>query len=313
MNNGSRYRRNKRKKRIKTIVLVSVCVILVLFVIFMVTGLILSEKTNQPDAPTNETKGDETSSQQNATVNAIKAYPLALLEDGSTFNTRLSSLPEETTAVCISLNTKKGELLFRSSVSSHFSNLLVKGDATQLSKYIPSIDNNDFYCSGLLYMADFSNGNSEFVGDVYSSIWGAIACEAIDSGVNDVLLIPKETEDNVDKLCLLAQSIHLTNENAIIGLAIPQIILEDENSTELINRLSKAFNYLAIDATNIKQNNEITPQEQIENSIKGLQLQIMYHNMRILLPKGATSEEQDSFIESVTKYNITNWQISPNQ
>lgn len=312
MNNGSRYRRNRRKKRIKTALIISICAILVLFVIFMITGLVLSEKTKDPDGSEDNTQTNEPSQDQKLDAPVVNAYPLALLEDGSTFNSRLSAIPDEADSVCVSLNLPNGELLFRSSVSSHFSNLLVKGDATQISRYTTPIKSDELYSTALLYMADFSNGNSDFVSDVYSSIWSAIACEAISNGINDVLLIPNESYTNVDKLCTLAKSIHLTDENAIIGLAISEDILNDKNSTQLINRLADSFNYLAINATDITKNDEKTPVEQIESSIKGLQLQIMYHNMRVLLPKGTNIEEQTSFIELVTKYNITNWQISPN-
>ena len=312
MNGSSRYRRNRRKNRIKAAIIISICAILVLFVIFMVTGLTLSERTNGEEKQTDKTQTSEPAQNKKPTVASVNAYPLALLENGSTFASRLSNLPDGTESVCVSLNTPQGELLFRSSVASHFSNLLVKGDAAQLSKYTGSIKSDDLYCTALLYMANFSNGSSELVGDVYSSIWSAIACEAIDGGINDVLLVPNENEDNIDKLCALAKTIHLTDETATVGLVIPQNVLEDANSTQLINRLAEAFNYLAIDTTDVTPSNEQTIEEQIENKIKGLQLQIMYHNMRIILPKGASPEEQTSFIESVTKYNINNWQISPN-
>lgn len=313
MNSGSRYRRNKRKKRIKAIIIISVCAVLALFAIFMITGLILSDKTTANDAPNGETKITDATQSESKNVASVNAYPLALLQNGSTFSSRLSAVPEEAKAVCVSLNDERGELLFRSSIAAHFANLSIKSDASQLSSYTNTIRNNEFYCTALLYMADPSSGKSELVGDVYSSMWSAIACEAINSGVDDVLLIPKGTNDNTDKLCALAQTIHLSNEDAIIGLAIPQSILSDENSTQLIARLADSFDYLAIDATSAPQSEEQTTEEQIENTLKKLQLQIMYHNMRVLLPNGANQEEQNLFIETVTKYNITNWQISPNQ
>ena len=313
MNNGSRYRRNKRKKRIKATIIISICSVLALFVIFMITGLILSDKTTDDNTQSGETKNTTITQGENTKVASVNAYPLALLQNGSAFSSRLSSVPEEAKAVCVSLNDPNGELLFRSSIAAHFANLSIKSDASQLSNYTNAIRNNEFYCTALLYMTDLSNGKSELVGDVYSSMWSAIACEAINGGVNDVLLIPKGTTDNVDKLCALAQTIHLSNEDAIIGLVLPESVLTDENSTQLIASLAKSFDYLAIDATATTQNAEQTTEEKIENTVKKLQLQIMYHNMRVLLPKGATPEQQNSFIETVTKYNITNWQISPNQ
>lgn len=311
MNKGSRYRRNRRKRRIKSIAIISISALIILFVIFMVVGLSLSKKPKPSD-------GGDFSNQQTAVsdqklpVTSVNAYPLPLLEDGSSFASRLSDVNDSATSVCISLNRPNGELLFKSSVASHFSSLLVKSDASSISRSVELIKDDDLYLTALLYMTNPSNATTELVDDVYSSVWSAIACEVISEGVDDVLLIPSDSFDNVDKLCAIADSVHLTNEDAIIGLAIPKSILDSEDSVNLIAQLAKAFNFLAVDLTELDLNSELSLAERIEEEIKELQLQIMYHNMRVILPKGASSEEQSSLIESIKKYNINNWQISPN-
>lgn len=311
MNKGSRYRRNRRKKRIKAIIVISAISITALFVIFMAVGLSLAEKPKPSENAVHEQAQSDVD-EGLPSAPTVNAYPLPLLEDGSSFSSRLSSLHEDANAVCISLNSPNGELLFKSSVASHFSTLLVKGDASSLSRSHELIEGEDLYSTALLYMASPSNDASSPVNEVYSSIWGAIACEAVQEGVDDVLLLPDDSFDNVDKLCAIAENLRLSEKNAVIGLGIPKSILESEDSVNLISKLSKSFSYLAINLTELKPEDELTLSERIEEELKDLQLQIMYHGMRVLLPKGASAEEQTSLIEVVKKYNIDNWQISPN-
>ena len=310
MNRGSRYRRNNRKRKTKKIILISVFAILILFVIFMASGLFLSEKVKENDFTASINNQGVKAPETEQTVQAVNAYPLALLEDGSSFSSRLSSVNDDAKAVCISLNTPSGTLLFRSSVASHFS-LAQKSDASSLSGYVNSIESNDLYSTALLYLS--SDSDSALVSDVYTSIWCAVACEAVQAGVDDVLLVSEPSFDNVDKLCSLANNVHLAEETALVGITVPQAILEDENYVKLISDLSKAFDYLAIDTTNLSASKDATLLEKIEDTIKGLQDQILYHKMRILLPCGSNLEEQNAFIELLAKYNVNNWQISPNK
>lgn len=311
MNRGSRYRRNNRKRKTKKIIIISISAVLILFVIFMASGLFLSEKVreNTFTSSTNTSGGRVPESEQVAP--SVNAYPLALLEDGSSFSSRFSAVADTASEVCVSLNSPQGELLFRSSVASYFSDVTVKSDASALSGYTDTLRDYEIYSTALLYVK--SPTSTELVSDVYSSIWSSIACEAIRAGINDVLLISDAAVEDVNKLCALADNIHLTEENAIIGITVPQQVLEDENYVELINTLAKSFDYLAINTTELSVSEDSTLLDSIESTIKDLQLQIMYHNMRVLLPNGASTEEQATFIELLAKYNINNWQISPNK
>ena len=311
MNRGSRYRRNNRKRKTKKIIIISISAILVLFVIFIASGLLLSKKVQQnPFSPSTNSQGGNVAEDEQ-TVPRVNAYPLAILEDGSSFNSRFSAVSDTADAVCISLNTPQGDLLFRSSVASHFSDISIKSDASALSGYTNTLQSYEIYCTALLYMK--SPSDNELISNVYSSIWTSIACEAIRTGVDDVLLISDASVEDVNKLCALADSIHLTEENAVVGITVPQQVLENENYVELINTLSKSFDYLAIDTTDLLTKENTTLLETIETTVGKLQDQIMYHNMRVLLPRGASTEEQNAFTELLARYAITNWQISPNR
>lgn len=330
MNNGSRYRKsNYRKKRIKTIVIISLIAFVVLFVVFMSIGLSLAEKTKAPElSDFDDLDADSSNSENKKEVAEVQAYPLPLLEDGSSFASRLSSVPDGATAVCVSLNTPDGTLNYRSSLASSLSYLSVASDASSLSTYMNAIGGDDLYSTATLYVNSFKNKEDDLMADVELSIWGSIACEAIRGGVSDVLLIANGAEEeDVDKLCSLAERIHITEESAIVGLALPSAIISAEKSEALISTLSKAFDYLAFDVTDIelstadsdeeddgeekKASEEKSITENIESAIADMQLRLMYYKMRVLLPRPANDAELSALTGAVTRHSINSWQILP--
>ena len=309
MNNSSRYRKNKyRKKRIKTILIISLVALVVLFIIFMSVGLSLSEKTKEPSFDDDFNNVSKTEESDKKIVQKVSAYPLPLLEDGSSFASRLESIREGATSVSISLNKPDGTLMFRSDLASNLSYLTVASDASSLSSYMRSIEDDELYATGTLYVPSFKNEKEDdLMTDVELSIWGSVACEAIRGGVGDVLLIASSaTEEDVDRLCALAERIHITESQAIIGLAIPNTILEADKSSSIIDTLSKSFDYLALDLTQL--DGEGTTAEKAESLIAKMQLQLMYYGMRALLPKCENAETLEELITIVKKYNVTSWQ-----
>ena len=314
MNSPSRYRKSKyRKKRIKAILITSIIALVVLFIIFMSVGLSLSEKTKEPYFDDEFDDLEETDQSQKRIVQKVGAYPLPLLEDGSSFASRLAAIAENENAksVCISLNKPDGTLMFRSSLASSLSYLSVASDASTLSTYIKSIGNDGLYATATLYIPSFNEKEDDLMTDIELSIWGSVACEAIRTGVGDVLLIANSaTEEDVNKLCALAERIHITENDAVIGLTLPNSVLEADKRSSLIDTLAKSFDYLALDLTQIK--GEGTVSENIESVIADMQLQLMYYDMRVLLPKGENAQALEELIKIVKKYNVSSWQVLPN-
>lgn len=314
MNSPSRYRKSKyRKKRIKAILITSIIALVVLFIIFMSVGLSLSEKTKEPYLDDEFDDFEETDQTQKRIVQKVGAYPLPLLEDGSSFASRLAAINEDAKSVCISLNKPDGTLMFRSSLASSLSYLSVASDASPLSTYIKSIGNDGLYATATLYIPSFKGKEDEddLMTDIELSIWGSVACEAIRTGVGDVLLIASSaTEEDVNKLCALAERIHITESDAVIGLTLPNSVLEADKRSSLIDTLAKSFDYLALDLTQIK--GEGTVAENIESVIADMQLQLMYYDMRVLLPKGENAQALEELIKIVKKYNVSSWQVLPN-
>ena len=306
--NRRRYRKNNyRKKRLKNIIIISVSAIIVLFIIFLAVGLSLAEKTKDYEIEYDDVEYTDAKKKSTRKVAEINAYPLPLLEDGSSFSSRLSGIKENATAVSMALNRSDGTLLYRSDLASSFSYLTAPSDAQNLSSCVKNINDKDLYTTAMLYVPTFEKTDDDLKADVELSIWGSIACEAIRAGVGDVLLITNgANEEDIDKLCALADRIHITEEKAIIGLTLTKDILDSEKSVSYIDELSKAFDYLAFDATNIK--GEGTLLENTEAAIADMQLQLMYYKMRVLLPRCANTEELDSLANIVTKHSINSWQ-----
>ena len=309
--NRRRYKKsNYRKRIIKTIVIISVVSFIVLFAVFMIVGLSLAEKTTDYTPFEDEFDYNESDSETARKPKNVKAYPLPLLEDNSIFSSRLAKIKEDATAVCISLNRPDGTLLYRSALASSFTYLEQAPDASSLSNYIDSIEGRDLYTTATLYIPTFSETQNDLEADVELSIWGSIVCEAVRSGVGDVLIIANDaTVEDAEKLSALAERIHITEEDAIIGLCIPSNIWEDEKSVSLIESLSKAFDYLALDTTELPE--KATLSETVEDAVAEMQLQLMYYKMRVLLPRGENTEELEKLVEIVTNYSISSWQALP--
>lgn len=298
-----------RRRRIRAVIICSVLVVVVAFALFMIIGTALHNKAQASRPPADDTEEVKGTDQKPKQAPSAECYPLPLLEDGSTFSSRLDAIPDEAQAVCLSLNDESGKLFFRSDIAESLSHLSVHSDASALSSAVSSIDRNGYYISSVLYVPSFKL-ESDLLTDVDLSTWSAIACEVIREGVNDVLLIVEGLESaHVDKLCKMADNIHTTASEAIVGIALSDELLEDQNSSALIDKLSSHFNYLSLDTTALRSEEDALGF--IEGRISSLQLELMYYKMRVLLPRAADQDTQKQYIEAVKKYNISSWQILP--
>lgn len=314
MNNRSRhmqYRRSiYRKKRIKAILLIAAVSLVLLFVLFMVIGTALHKKTsdNKDKRPT--PSGTEQSASDALTpAQSVGAYALPLLKDGSSFSERLSAIGEGANAVTVDLNSTDGTLKYLSSLASELSFLSQASDAQSLSSVISRIDDRELYLSALLYVPSFAEEN-DLLREVYLSAWCSVALEAIRAGADDCLLFPRgATADDVDRLCELALLIRKAEEEAIVGCVIPEDVLSAENSEVLIAKLAKAFNFLTLDTTSYKEDVDVGAY--VEERISQMQMQLIYYKMRVLLPYSDDPTEQQKYVDTAKRYNITSWQIRP--
>lgn len=312
MNNRNRhmqYRRSiYRKKRAPAVIIISIVGVVLAFVLFIILGNVLHSKTKEPDGYQYDDPPKVTDSSSILPAEIVGAYALPLLEDGSLFSSRLEAIDPTANAVCINLNKPDGTLLYKSDLAESLPNLTVASDASSLSSSLSSISKDGFYTSGVLYLSSLDTENDLLL-DIDLSVSGAVACEAIRAGVGDVLLIaPSFEENDIEKLCLLADRIHTTESDAVIGLLISDSVISAENSIALIDRLNKHFNYLCVDTTD---NEETEISEHIGNRIKTMQSYILQHKMRVLLPRSLDSEVQKQYVEIANSYGVASWQILP--
>ena len=313
MNNRNRhmqYRKSVyRKRRIKAIVISCLVAVILAFALFMIIGTALHSRSDEPTQPPSQETDAKVNGSSLPSASAVGAYALPLLEDGSNFSDRLKAINSEASAVCISLNLPDGTLLYRSDLAKELPTLSTHEDASALSSSLTSIERQGFHASALLYVTAF-DAQSDLLTDVELATWGAVACEAFREGVGDILIVaPSMTTDDVDKMCALADKIHSTVESAVVGLTLTDSILAAENSSAIINTLSKHFNFQALDTTSYKTDDD--PVMFIEGKISSFQLELIYYKMRVLLPRAADAETQGKYIEAVAKYNIQSWQIIP--
>ena len=309
-NRHMQYRKSiYRKRRIRAAVISSTVAIILAFALFMIIGTALHSRNEQsPETEPIETENTVTKTPLPA-ASTVGAHSLPLLEDGSRFSDRLKSISEEANAVCINLNLADGTLLYRSNLAANLSGVATHKDATSLSSSLTSIERQGFHASALMYITAFESEN-DLLTDVELATSGALSCEALREGVGDILFIAKSmSADNVDKICALADNIHSTVDDAIIGITISDDILAESNSVSLIDKLANHFNFLALDTTSYKADDD--PTLFIEDKISSFQLQLIYYKMRVLLPNSPEPETQQKYIDTVTKYNIQNWQMMP--
>ena len=306
-----KYRRSiYREKRIKAILLIVAVSLVLLFALFMVIGTLLHKKTSEDSNRRPTPSGTEQSAANTLpAAQTVGAYALPMLKDGSSFSERLSAIGDSAGAVMIDLNETDGTLNYISSLSGKLSFLSQASDAQSLSSVISRIDDRELYASALLYVPSFSEEN-DLLREVYLSAWCSVAVEAIRAGADDCLLFPRgATAEDVDRICDLALLVRATEEDAIVGCVIPEDVLSAENSEVLIAKLAKVFNFLTLDTTNYKDDVDIAAH--VESRISQMQMQLIYYKMRVLLPFSDLAEDQQKYIDTAKRYNITSWQIKP--
>ena len=296
MNNRARrlqYRKSLyRKKRSKATIIFWSVAVAVLFILFLVIGNALHDKVEQSeDRRNNQSSSTDAIAPENtlAEPKTVGAYALPLIEDGSSFAERLSAIPSETGAVCVALNKPDGTLLYRSSLSSTLTYLSSAPDASSLGDMISRIESREMYASALLYVPSFAEEN-ELLRDVYLTSWCSVALEAIRAGADDCLLVPRAASvDSVDRICELARLIHDIDPDAVIGCILPEDVISASNSAILIDKLDKSFNYLALDTTSFKDDEDVAAH--VEAKVAQMQMQLIYYKMRLLLPRSADDTE----------------------
>ncbi len=297
-----------RKRRIRTILLLCCAILAVAFVVFLIIGNILHSKTD--DTPSKNNEKPDSATETDAplpSARQIGAYALPLLGNGS-FEDRLSAIRPNANAVCINLNRADGTLLFDSKLSSSFTALKKDAGAVSLDDTLDAVNSNGFYSTAVLYIPSSKDSTLPY-DDMELSLWAAVASEALESGVGDILLVCRSaTEDDIQRMADLSSKIRKNVPKSTIGFALSRDIVGAENRERLIDTLSSHFNYLALDTTLDREND---PLAFIESQISSMQYLLIRYNMRVMLPTAADSTTTDSYIAKANEYSINSWLVLP--
>ena len=320
------YRRGVyRKKKIKLIILILTISLLLLLALFLIIGNALSNKTHlyDPDSDKNPSN-DTVEANTLPKAQKVQARPLVLLtQDSSSLYSRVTALPSETAAVCVRLNQSDGTLLYKSEIANTISSFKVAENASRAETLFSTIQRRELYISAALEMTALEKAE-ELILPVMLSAYASMAAEVCNAGADDVLFIApipsgemtkERMEELTEQLISVADQTRSLAPDACLGFALPDILLSDNNSAEIISTLSRHFNYLSIDATDYGKED---PAEYLErklgnNESSDTQYYVLRYGMRILLPSLSDKETEEKLISIAEQYssNNHNWQILP--
>ncbi len=310
-NRHLQYRRSVyRRRQIRFGLILTVVIVAVLIVTFLIVGNLLFKK-DQPES-NSPSKNDPPAAtgEEHAPVPPIKARSVLLeTADSSTFATRIDAMTETgATAASIPLTTADGALLYHSSVGTRLGYPLKGSPSVSISSAMAQIGNTSIHCSGVFYLTAFSE-EDPLIRQVELSRCAAILAEATQQGMDDILLIaPTMEATHIDELLRFAEDIRLLAPNSFLGFALPQSILSNESSTDLIDRLWGGMDFLALNASEYGDENFVDYALSIVNDSSMMYNRLRY-DMRILLPSFTEAEKTEAVIAAVEEAGVQSWQI----
>ena len=310
MNNRNRhmqYRRSVyRRSRIKWGLIIGGISLAVLFLLFLIIGNALGKRGKSDDGNTasgTEPTSDITVQDLASVLPPIHAYA-CMPEDPDASLTAL--IQKKVTAICLPLNTESGSLLYTSSVAARLN--MVSG-STSLSGVTRTAHDSGLYVSGVWYLTCM-NEEDDLLRSVLLSESAAVLAEAIRAGADDILLLtPGLSAGRVEELVRFSEALLRLEPEAKIGFALPQAVLDAENSAALTEQLAKNFAYLALDCSTASEHE--TSADTVSGQISAMLYNLLRYKMRVLLPYAATDEAQSALTDAVAQNNIDRWMILP--
>ena len=277
-NRHARYRRSVyRRRRIKAISIAAICILVALMIAFLVVGSILS---NRSDGRTDDRgNAPNTSGNIQKSEITVNSYFVPLAQDGSTLGERLSTATSKGyTDVCFELDNENGYLYYQSETAAALGKQKsAAADLRTLSGIISLTSSRELYCTGITYVSELRS-NNDLVRSAAIGYHAALIAEALRAGVDDVLVIPGELDDErYDEFIKLANEVHRLAEGKNIGIALPASVFTSENSTDIIYMLSREFDFLAVE---IDENTDMS----------GLIFYLLSYNVRVLVPDAETAD-----------------------
>lgn len=309
------YRRKRQTKRtVATVLIVLGIVLALLFISFVILGNQMRKRAENTPKDEGKNPSDTLATEQPdyAAPPSVSAYPvLAETTDTTTFYSRMIAAKEKgATAISVPLTDAAGNLLYKSSVAA---SLGVDNNSTYhvtIGSLAEQASANQMYLSGVCVLKALE-GEDDLLRSVALAQTAAIIAEAIRSGMDDVLLFaPSMKIEQIDELLRFVEQIRALAPDAVVGLALPSSVISHSDADKQIADLDSYFNYLALDVTDVGENDAA---EFVDAQVHSSQNQyrFLYYGMRLLLPVGENGEEEERIVDAAKRNGVKSWQILP--
>ena len=313
---NSRLRRTRyrsgvyRKQRIQIILATAFGVLAVTFIALVIIGNILGNKVEQGMAERNPASSEN---QQfvHGEIRKVKAFPTPLYVEGTS---QLSSRVKSTAAkgytdACFELDSADGTVFYRSDVAISLGYQDQGTDMRKLPDAVKMFKDNGLYTVGIMRLSEFTSGN-DLQRAAAMGYYSARAAEALRAGVDDVLICPGDIPaEQYIELIELAQEVHRLCPDGNIGIAISPSILKSEENSELIDKLWRAFDYLAADVSFPAADTDIA--EHISSELGSMLYFLLRYELRVLAPNVTNDADAQRIIDAVKQSGSQNVMIMP--
>ncbi len=306
------YRRKAyAKKRARAIITIVASALVLLFVLFLIFGGILKNKVDDERQNDGSSQTDNVATDNiHTNVPSVKGYGVSLEGlSASALSDRLTQIGNAGgDCVSVVVRSSTGNELYSSSVAQGMgkqeqSNGLISAD-TVASRAA----NKGMKASALLDISAFSE-KDDLERSVLLAYDAAICAELCRDGMDDVIITVRSTEineDSIDELVRFAENVKAIESEAVVGIALSKDMLASEGSEVLVSKLWEAYDLLALDITDIGEDEDPTASAQ-EKVSSEIHYYLLRYNMRVLFPS-LGSDRLEDVVSILSDKGLTNWQ-----
>ena len=305
------YRRNSyAKKRIKVIAVI-VCIVLVLLAAaFLVIGGMLKDKVDEDNqGEAGVTTNGDAQTPPHAELPSVKGYGMSILGATDSAVSEKASKVDQADGSCISFSARgsSGEEIYFSSVAQSVGKQSASNSYLKVSGIVSRAKARGLRTSAVLPVSALSV-EDDLERSVLLAYDAAVCAELFREGADDVVITLDEgeiTEDNIDELIRLAQSVKNIDGEVLVGISLSRELLAAEDSEVLVSKLWEAYDFLAYDITSIEEGKDAREFAE-ENINSEVHYYILRYNMRVLFPN-VESEDLVSMAEVLSTKGSSNW------
>ena len=295
-----------RRSQKSTIIIAIVAFVLLCLIISVVIGLILGKKADKIDTKPRYDFSDEDYISNNKTVKSVDAFAYSFGADLSGYlNRGISDF-----SLC--LRNEAGKVMYKSRLAEEFS--INSFAEEELDEYVSKIHEYEGYVCAYFYVRSFAC-EDKTMRELYKSYEIALLCEASELGVDDILLLGLDiNQDNADEIEAFVNKVSLAVGDTVVGVnLVPEVFSLSDKDLYLASRIRGACDYVAMDFTNVTDepysveegnDGEGDTQTELEALTEKMYYYIKAYSARIIL-----SRDNSYLYDSAKELGIKNIQI----